>query len=70
VEDVHIPLSIWKELMPHQIHGIKFMFNCLFGRTHKDYQNMSGCILADTMGLGKTLQAIALISILSKKSPY
>ncbi len=39
------------------------MYNCIMG-----YQNpmISGCILADFMGLGKTLQTISLIYSLLK----
>lgn len=70
MQSVIIPDALWAKLMPHQMEGIKFMFDCLFGRTHPMYNNLSGCILADTMGLGKTLQAITLISMLSKQNPY
>eukprot|EP01125_Pyxidicula_operculata_P014877 TRINITY_DN500_c0_g1_i3.p1 TRINITY_DN500_c0_g1~~TRINITY_DN500_c0_g1_i3.p1 ORF type:complete len:943 (-),score=202.97 TRINITY_DN500_c0_g1_i3:122-2950(-) len=52
-------------LRPHQIDGVKFMFECVMGmRT-----DGNGCILADDMGLGKTLQAITLIWTLLNQSP-
>lgn len=56
--------------MEHQIAGIQFIFNSLFGLTDPEFPDLSGCILADTMGLGKTLQIITLIDILTKQNPY
>ena len=46
-----IPGSIRTELLPHQVEGVKFMLRC-GGRA----------LLADAMGLGKSLQAIAAAS--------
>ena len=37
----------------HQIEGIRFMYNCVMEHTNPGFQ---GCILADSMGLGKSLQ--------------
>eukprot|EP01129_Flabellula_baltica_P011803 TRINITY_DN5226_c0_g1_i1.p1 TRINITY_DN5226_c0_g1~~TRINITY_DN5226_c0_g1_i1.p1 ORF type:complete len:771 (-),score=153.12 TRINITY_DN5226_c0_g1_i1:7-2319(-) len=51
---------------PHQIEGVKFMYNCVMGFTTP---NQYGCILADDMGLGKTLQSIAVMWTLLKQSP-
>ncbi|KAJ2812841.1 DNA-dependent ATPase protein rad54 [Coemansia furcata] len=55
-----------RKLRPHQIDGVKFMYNCVMGRI---YQNAHGCIMADEMGLGKTLQCIALLWTLLQQSP-
>jgi SNF2 family DNA or RNA helicase len=45
---------IAKNLKPHQEDGIKFMWkSCVFEN--------NGCILAHSMGLGKTIQVVALI---------
>ncbi|KAJ6638887.1 Protein CHROMATIN REMODELING 20 [Pseudolycoriella hygida] len=53
-ETTFVHSEISKYLKVHQIDGIKFLFqNC--------YAQNSGCILAHCMGLGKTLQAIALL---------
>eukprot|EP01124_Arcella_intermedia_P003152 TRINITY_DN11712_c0_g2_i1.p1 TRINITY_DN11712_c0_g2~~TRINITY_DN11712_c0_g2_i1.p1 ORF type:complete len:902 (-),score=298.63 TRINITY_DN11712_c0_g2_i1:2366-4678(-) len=52
-------------LRPHQIEGIKFMFNRVMGLSGKG----NGCILADEMGLGKTLQSICLLWTLLKQGP-
>jgi SNF2 family DNA or RNA helicase len=41
-----------KKMKIHQKEGVKFMFECVTGLKGNDIQ---GCILADSMGLGKTL---------------
>ncbi|KAF8734996.1 hypothetical protein AX14_002955 [Amanita brunnescens Koide BX004] len=54
-------------MRPHQIEGVKFMYESVMGlRKHEG----SGCILADEMGLGKSLQTIGLIWTMLKQSPY
>ena len=55
-------------LMPHQIKGIQFMFECLTGLGKSNVA--SGCILGDSMGLGKTLQVVGLIWILLRQNPF
>ncbi|XP_058819898.1 transcriptional regulator ATRX homolog [Topomyia yanbarensis] len=51
------------KMKPHQKEGVKFMYDCCYGGV-SDVKNSkgSGCILAHCMGLGKTLQVIALIN--------
>ncbi|KAL4502983.1 hypothetical protein ABPG72_014212 [Tetrahymena utriculariae] len=51
----------------HQRQGVKFMFECISGLRGPD---IGGCILADSMGLGKTLQTIALIWTLIRRNPH
>jgi SNF2 family DNA or RNA helicase len=51
------------------VEGVKFMFDCVMG---KKEGSITGCILADFMGLGKTLQTLTLLFSLlkiKKKSP-
>ncbi|KAK2855635.1 DNA repair protein rhp54 [Arthroderma sp. PD_2] len=55
-----------KILRPHQVEGVKFLYRCTTGLVDK---NASGCIMADGMGLGKTLQCITLMWTLLKQSP-
>ena len=49
----------------HQQEGVKFMLECVCGFKGT---SINGCILADSMGLGKTLQSIALIWTLLRQS--
>jgi SNF2 family DNA or RNA helicase len=69
-QNIYIPKRLYKNLMQHQIEGVQFLFNCMFGLSDANFPDLSGCILADTMGLGKTLQIITLIDILTKQNPY
>jgi DNA repair and recombination RAD54-like protein len=65
-EPVEVPEVVCKWLRPHQREGVQFMFECVTGLRDFDGQ---GCILADDMGLGKSLQAIALLYTLMKGMP-
>ena len=65
-----------KRLRPHQVQGVRFLFECTEGIRCAGGNNngeggmlLSGCILADSMGLGKTLQLITLIWTLLRQSP-
>lgn len=55
-QKIVIHKQLVKHLKPHQIEGVKHMFNCCYGSVKG-----SGCILAHCMGLGKTLQLITLL---------
>ncbi|KAJ5224349.1 DNA repair protein rhp54 [Penicillium citrinum] len=55
-----------KVLRPHQVEGVKFLYRCTTGLVDK---NANGCIMADGMGLGKTLQCISLMWTLLKQDP-
>ncbi|CBF81736.1 DNA-dependent ATPase RAD54 [Aspergillus nidulans FGSC A4] len=52
-----------KVLRPHQV---QFLYRCTTGMIDR---NAHGCIMADGMGLGKTLQCISLMWTLLKQSP-
>ncbi|XP_058095092.1 protein CHROMATIN REMODELING 20 isoform X2 [Magnolia sinica] len=60
---VRIPPSISAKLKPHQIAGIRFMWENIIQSVKKVKSGDKGlgCILAHTMGLGKTLQVIAFL---------
>ena len=48
-------------LKPHQKDGLKFMWREITA----DNNDLQGCLLAQTMGLGKTIQVIALLVAIS-----
>lgn len=51
--EIWIAREVKRHLRPHQIAGVRFMV--------ENAANDQGCILADYMGLGKTLQVITVI---------
>jgi DNA repair and recombination RAD54-like protein len=57
--------ALARVLRPHQIEGVKFMYQCATGKVYPDAY---GCIMADEMGLGKTLQCITLVWTLLQQS--
>lgn len=67
VVDVVVDPAVGRHLRPHQVEGVKFLYECVLGMRDASCQ---GAILADEMGLGKTLQTIALVHTLLKQSPY
>lgn len=55
-----------QHLQTHQIEGIRFMWTQV---TEQDDNNaLRGCLLAHSMGLGKTLQALTLLATLAEAS--
>ena len=66
VVDVVIDPILARALRPHQVDGVRFMYEAVMGMRSEG----QGCILADEMGLGKTIQAITLIYTLLKQSAF
>ena len=64
--DVVVDPLLTKHLRPHQVEGVKFLYECVMGM--RDFVGQ-GAILADDMGLGKTLQTITLLWTLLKQNP-
>lgn len=62
-----IDYCLVNKLKEHQKTGIRFMFQSVTGLTNS---SAHGCILADSMGLGKTLQVIGLILTLVRQNPF
>ena len=56
---VMLPEFLTKVMRPHQLAGVKFLYSCCAGLSLEEFGG-HGCILADGMGMGKTLQAVAL----------
>ncbi|KAI8149383.1 P-loop containing nucleoside triphosphate hydrolase protein [Fennellomyces sp. T-0311] len=57
VEHVYVPSALAKHLKEHQIEGVRFMWR------HIIEQNQ-GCVLAHSMGLGKSLQTVTFVATL------
>lgn len=70
VVDVVIDPVLTKALRPHQVEGVKFLYERVMGMRIDDSDESMGAILGDEMGLGKTLQTITLISTLLTQSCY
>lgn len=65
---VHVVVDpiLGKVLRPHQREGVQFLWDCVTGRRTPE---SFGCIMADDMGLGKSLQVITLMWTLLCQSP-
>ena len=53
-----------QSLKPHQVEGLQFLWR----EVTADHDDLQGCLLAHTMGLGKTIQVIALMVALAGAS--
>ncbi|KAF4984687.1 hypothetical protein FZEAL_172 [Fusarium zealandicum] len=61
---VYINEGIGKYIKFHQIEGVRFLWNQIV----QDSQTRQGCLLAHTMGLGKTMQVITFLVALAEAS--
>ncbi|CAI9719372.1 helicase ARIP4 isoform X2 [Octopus vulgaris] len=62
--DVFLPPHIADVIKPHQIGGIRFLYdNVIESQSRFKSSSGFGCILAHSMGLGKTIQLIGFIDI-------
>jgi hypothetical protein len=52
-DNVFVPPVLAKWLRPHQREGVQFMYECVMGL--RGFAG-NGCILADDMGLGKSMR--------------
>ena len=49
---IFLNMTIGQRIQPHQNEGVQFMWRELV----TDHESLQGCLLAHTMGLGKTMQ--------------
>ncbi|KAJ1921046.1 hypothetical protein H4219_000904 [Mycoemilia scoparia] len=61
ISEIYIPEFLGKVLKEHQIEGIRFMWKNIVMFNTGDSISNHGCVLAHSMGLGKTLQIITFI---------
>lgn len=68
--DIFLPPQIARIVKPHQIGGIRFLYDNLIEslERYKTSQGF-GCILAHAMGLGKTLQVVSFVDIFLRHTP-
>ncbi|KAM6927755.1 helicase ARIP4 [Xenentodon cancila] len=68
-KDIFLAPQMARAVKPHQIGGIRFLYDNLIESLER-YKTSSGfgCILAHSMGLGKTLQVISFIDILLRNT--
>lgn len=63
-EDIFLAPQIAKVIKPHQIGGVRFFYDNLIETLRRFKQTAGfGCILAHSMGLGKTLQVVSFVDI-------
>ncbi|XP_013928190.1 PREDICTED: helicase ARIP4 isoform X2 [Thamnophis sirtalis] len=64
-EDLYLAPQLARAVKPHQIGGIRFLYDNLVESLER-FKTSSGfgCILAHSMGLGKTLQVISFLEVL------
>ncbi|TLD16666.1 uncharacterized protein PgNI_00853 [Pyricularia grisea] len=60
---IYVPERIAQNIKDHQIEGVRFMWNQVVND-----DNSQGCLLAHTMGLGKTVQVICLLVAIQEAS--
>ncbi|KAM0436883.1 hypothetical protein ACHAPT_002596 [Fusarium lateritium] len=58
---IYINETIGPRIKEHQVDGVRFLWNQIV----RDEETRQGCLLAHTMGLGKTMQVITLLVALA-----
>ncbi|KAF5298194.1 hypothetical protein FQA39_LY02618 [Lamprigera yunnana] len=68
--DLYLAPQIARIIKPHQIGGVRFLYDNLVESINR-FQNSTGfgCILAHSMGLGKTLQVVCFSDVFLRNTP-
>ncbi|XP_074644107.1 helicase ARIP4-like [Tubulanus polymorphus] len=62
--DIFLPPQLSRAVKPHQIGGVRFLYDNLVESLSRFKTSRGfGCILAHSMGLGKTIQVISFIDV-------
>lgn len=68
--DIYLAPQLARIIKPHQIGGIRFLFdNVIESIDRFETSTGFGCILAHSMGLGKTLQIVSFSDIFLRHTP-
>ncbi len=68
--DVFLSPRIAKVIKPHQIGGVRFLYDNIVESTSQFGSSSGfGCILAHAMGLGKTIQMVSFIHVFLRYTP-
>ncbi|XP_060529087.1 uncharacterized protein LOC132703692 [Cylas formicarius] len=68
--DVFVAPQIARIIKPHQIGGVRFLYDNLVESINRfDSSTGFGCILAHSMGLGKTLQIVTFSDVFLRYTP-
>ncbi|CAG9759735.1 unnamed protein product [Ceutorhynchus assimilis] len=68
--DVFVAPQIARIIKPHQIGGVRFLYDNLIETINRfDVSSGFGCILAHSMGLGKTLQIVTFSDVFLRHTP-
>ncbi|XP_073418640.1 helicase ARIP4 [Dendrobates tinctorius] len=69
-KDIFLAPQLAGSVKPHQIGGIRFLYDNLVESLERFSSSSGfGCILAHSMGLGKTLQVISFLDVLFQHTP-
>ncbi|XP_075688068.1 helicase ARIP4 [Rhinoderma darwinii] len=69
-KDIFLSPQLARAVKPHQIGGIRFLYDNLVESLERFPSSSGfGCILAHSMGLGKTLQVISFLDVLFQHTP-
>ena len=63
---VHLPLTLNPYLKAHQLEGIRFLWT---NAVRQPNPQLRGCVLAHSMGLGKTMQTVMFIYMFLRHAP-
>ena len=67
ISDIYLDGFLSSVLRDHQKEGVRFLVKCVSGMNDDNYK---GAILADSMGLGKSIQIISALWILFYQNPF